>query len=190
MKALGLILAAGNSSRFGNSKNKLRENFRGKPLISYVLEAAKNADFEDVAVVVGKDQMLDLIPQDFTILENSSSELGLASSLRVGVDYAFRFGYESVIVALGDMPFISSLAFEKIRVAEDASIAVCTYNGVRGHPVKLGKDVWFLLPISGDVGAKSLFDYDGRNIVEIECDGNCIDIDTEEDLKEWNLKTK
>ena len=47
-----------------------------------------------------------------------------------------------------------------------------------------------------EVKARTLYDLvsDGLvkrvHIVEIECDGNCIDIDTEEDLKEWNLKTK
>ena len=51
--------------------------------------------------------------------------------------------------------------------------------------MKIHHELWSLIPISGDEGARSL--YLRPDLVhEVPCDGNPVDIDTRGDLARWN----
>jgi CTP:molybdopterin cytidylyltransferase MocA len=68
--------------------------------------------------------------------------------------------------------------------AAAAPIAVATYEGRRRNPVRLGREVWPLLPSTGDQGASVLFG--DHPVVEVACPGDPQDIDRVEDLGEWS----
>ena len=55
MKAI--LLAAGNSVRFG--KNKLMEPFRGKPLYQYTLELAKTLLLDEIILVTQYRELIE-----------------------------------------------------------------------------------------------------------------------------------
>ncbi len=108
---------------------------------------------------------------------------GLASSLMAGIGWCQSSGKQVALVCLGDQPFVAPEAF--IAVASAGSpVAFATYNGKRGHPVRLHREVWPLLPATGEIGARALARSHPALVTEIECPGSPADIDTMADLAE------
>jgi CTP:molybdopterin cytidylyltransferase MocA len=119
-----------------------------------------------------------------TAIVNDSWREGQMSSLRLGIATAAARGASSVVVGLGDQPHIRADAWRAVAAAS-SPIAVATYDGRRGHPVRLARDVWELLPTSGDEGARSLMRLRPDLVIEIPCQGSPTDVDTLEDLRRW-----
>ena len=70
----------------------------------------------------------------------------------------------------------------------DAAVAVATYGGRRGNPVKLRADVWDRfenMEADPDSGARVLMERSPELVTEVACEGSPDDIDTREDLTKW-----
>jgi CTP:molybdopterin cytidylyltransferase MocA len=103
------------------------------------------------------------------------------------IQYARANEFDAIVVGLGDQPFITTEAWQLVADT-DSPIAVATYDGVRGNPVKLSLAVWDLFIATDgdpDVGARTLIHLHPELVREVACKGNSADIDTTEDLSKW-----
>jgi CTP:molybdopterin cytidylyltransferase MocA len=175
-----IVLAAGGGSRFGGDGHKLLVPFRGKPLVQWALEAASVLD--ELIVVTGAVELP--LPAHAHEVRNARWAEGQATSLAAGI--AAAHGHEAVVVGLGDQPLIPAEAWRLVAAATQTPIAVATYAGVRRNPVRLGAEVWPLLPTEGDSGARTVIARRPDLVTEVVCPGEPADVDTQEDLTTWN----
>ena len=183
---LGVLLAAGAGSRFTGAHHKLLTPLKGAPVVSYAVSSMLSAGFEECIAVTGSVALTGLL-DGVTEVHNPDWVTGQRSSVLAAIDYAETHGFASIVVGLGDQPFIESDAWTAVANA-DSPIAIATYDGIRGNPVKLSSSVWDLFrstPGDPDVGARALIHLHPELVREVACKGNSADIDTTEDLSTW-----
>lgn len=185
-KVFGIVLSAGAGSRFSGSSHKLNATLRGRSVVAWAIDAALAADLAGVIVVTGA-VILDLPPGVVEVHNDRWAE-GQATSLQLGVAAAAQRGADAVVVGLGDQPFVTPAAWTAVANFP-APIAVAMYDGVRGNPVRLDRSVWPLLPGTGDHGARNLMTLRPDLVSPVACSGSAADIDTMEDLRQWNSST-
>ena len=181
-----VLLAAGEGSRFIGSSHKLVALLHGRPVYSWALDSLRAAEFRHVVVVTGS---VDLeLPNWVLGVHNPNWASGQASSLQCGIAAARDLGATAVVIGLADQPFVTAQAWTAVARAT-SPIAVATYRGNRGHPVRLDRSVWQELATEGDQGARSLMAIHPEIVGEVACEGSAADIDTMEDLQQWNSST-
>jgi CTP:molybdopterin cytidylyltransferase MocA len=186
MTVAALVLCAGSGSRFGGDVHKLLAPARGRPLVTWAVSTALDAGLDETIVVTGAVDLSSVLPAGVTVIANESWHDGQATSLGVGVDWCARQGHEAVVVGLGDQPGLTVETWRALAAPAPTPIAVATYHGKRGHPVRLAADVWPLLPPSGDQGARRLLEARPELVTEIPSRGDPRDIDSRADLRRWN----
>lgn len=185
MTVAGIILAAGGGSRFEGAEHKLLARFRGRPVVSWVLDAALAAGLDHLYLVSGAVNLDELAPPEVTIVHNRRWADGQATSLALAVASARADGHDAVVVGLGDQPLVPAEAWRAVAAAP-GPIAVALFDGARRPPVRLDRSVWVDLPRSGDEGARALIKQRIELVSEVSCRGNPVDIDTLEDLRRWS----
>lgn len=178
----GVVLAAGEGSRFAGPVHKLRAEFRGRPLVRWAVDAALEAPLAAVYVVLGAEDLSDLLPAGVTIVMNHDWQRGQAWSLQAGVRTAEMDGHTSVVVGVADQPLAGSEAWRRVAEAP-GSIVTAVYGARRRPPVKLDASVWPRLPLDGDEGARHLMRRHPEMVREVPCPGEPADIDTLDDLR-------
>jgi CTP:molybdopterin cytidylyltransferase MocA len=184
-----VVLAAGGGSRFvsADGAHKLLAPFRGRPLVTWSVASAVASGVGPVAVVEGAVPLAGVLPADVEVLSNPRWAEGQATSLEVAVRWARGRSLSAVVVGLGDQPLLAPSAWAAVAAAPDEPpIAVATYDGRRGNPVRLGSAVWPLLSFSGDEGARELMRRRPELVGAVACEGSPADVDTVEDLEQWS----
>lgn len=182
---VGIILASGLSKRFGN--NKLLEFINGKPMVYYVLKAAKESSLEKI-VLIYKDNDVKDIAKQFPIhcILNKKYTLGQSEGIKIGVKaYCSE---DSFMFIMADQPFLTSKTINKLieKFKKKDKIIVPKYKDRNGSPVIFPKRfIKDLLNLHGDVGGKEIIK---KNPLEVEfCHLNnekeLLDIDNKETLK-------
>jgi molybdenum cofactor cytidylyltransferase/nicotine blue oxidoreductase len=170
----GLVLAAGGGRRYGMPKALVE--YEGSLLVERAVRTAR-AVCDPVLVVLGA-QALDVWQRadlgGATVLANRDWESGMASSLRTGLEglRGWPGRVDAALVLLVDMPGMTPAALA--RMAEHAApeaLAVASYDGVRGHPVLLGRAHWagVIETATGDEGARRYLA--AHEVTEVDCTG-------------------
>jgi CTP:molybdopterin cytidylyltransferase MocA len=183
-----VLLAAGSGSRFSGSAHKLLTVISGQTVFAWTLQNCLAAQFQQLIVVTGAvDLSAQIAEAKFAAtnvieIHNENWRSGMASSLQCALTEAQRHGASSVVVGLADQPAIKPSSWQRVADAT-APLAVATYNGVRGNPVRIHAELWPLLPTSGDEGARSLFKSHKDLLEVVACDGSAQDLDTSSDIE-------
>lgn len=188
MTTAAVVLAAGGGARYttsGGQGHKLLAPFMGWNVVGWSILSAVSAKLDATYVVVGAVEVPRI--DGVRYVDNERWTAGLSSSLLAGVTAASRDGHSAIVVGLGDQPLVVGEAWR--QMAEDGArgrIAIATYDGRRGHPLRLDRRVWPLLPERGEGGAALLIRRRPDLVVEVPCAGHPADIDTTDDLRRWS----
>jgi CTP:molybdopterin cytidylyltransferase MocA len=191
MTTAAIVLAAGGGSRYrasGGDSHKLLAPYLGRTVVEWSIEAAAAANLDATYVVRGATDLPvpPLAAEAVRFVRNDRWQEGIATSLQAGITRARREGHAAVVVGLGDQPLVLADAWRRVAATARTPVAVATYNGVRGNPVRLSSLVWPLLPTGGDEGARVVMRRRPDLVVEVPCPGRSADIDTVDDLREWS----
>lgn len=183
----GVLLAAGLGTRFTGPTHKLLAVVEGRTVVERALDSMLAAGFDHNIMVTGAVDLGDQLQGRSGVIAAANLDYasGMATSLACGIGVAAELGAEAVVVGLADQPFVRPASWRRVGEAR-SPIAVATYGGRRGNPVKLGRPVWHLLPLTGDEGARPLLRARPELIQPVACDGFPDDIDTVEDLQRWS----
>jgi molybdenum cofactor cytidylyltransferase len=193
----GIILAAGESKRFGQPKQLVK--LKGKYLIEWVLDAALDSHLEQVILVLGHahrqivQKLGTKVRQPrFEVVVNREYKEGQSRSLQMGL-LAARNKFPSVMFILGDQPLVDTetidLLLNNFRFS-NKDICLPVYRGKRGNPVIFSRKFYHhFLSITGDIGAREIVKNHPADVLEVEVENpRCvIDIDTENDLRDLQL---
>jgi molybdenum cofactor cytidylyltransferase len=190
MSWAAIILAAGRSSRMGNS-HKLLEELRCKPLINHVIDAAEKAFLAPLLLVTGYRQAdVSALAHGHDIEEvfNPDYASGMMSSV-VGGLRAVPETCQGAVILLGDMPMITPqhirAAIAALQAKPEALAAVPVYRRQWGHPVVMRRGLFgAVMGLSGDHGARAVLKAHLAQVVEVPIDDPAIllDLDTPEAL--------
>jgi CTP:molybdopterin cytidylyltransferase MocA len=169
-----VVLAAGGGRRYGMPKALVE--YEGSLLVERAVRTARVV-CEPVLVVLGA-QAVDVWRQadldGATVLANKDWETGMASSLRTGLDglRGWPGRVDAALLLLVDMPGMTADALRRVagHAAPDA-LAVAAYDGVRGHPVLIGREHWagVIETATGDEGARRYLA--AHEVTEVDCTG-------------------
>lgn len=176
-----ILLAAGRSQRFDG--DKLSEPFLDKPLAYHVVTALENIAF-CMRIAVVSNTALDFAARGYDVVENPDPALGQSRSLSHGVSRAQAAGCDAVLIALADMPRVTSAHIYRMFDASNGpGTIVASSDGVRPMPPALfGKERFAeLLALEGDEGARALIKRGHHVIARPE---ELVDVDTREGLEE------
>ena len=136
---VGIVLAAGESARMGQTKQLLA--FKGTTLLNFVIAQAERSRLDDVVVVTGAngakvEESLDL--NRATVARNPDYSRGNMSSLATGCGAAPEA--DAVVVLMGDMPGVGAEVIDRfvdLWSAEQPWAAVASYQDGVAHPFLL-----------------------------------------------------
>lgn len=198
MKTRLILLAAGNSRRFGS--NKLLYVINDKPMFMYGLEVMKELLLEDfdreLYVVTRFESVMEAVKElkvdprmhnRAHVVNSPDSTLGISYSIKAGLlEGDMQPDYYMFMVA--DQPFIKTETVERLikETLNQEKIAGCvTWDGVPGNPVIFSKQLKNeLLELQEDQGGKAVLKKYMNQICKISasCEEELIDKDTKDEL--------
>ena len=185
----GVLLAAGEGSRFGQPKALVELN--GQTLAERGVGLLRAGGADPILVVTGA------VPVELEgtlTVDNPQWRTGMGSSLRAalhalaGTAPATGPGIGAVVVALADQPLVGAEAVARLIAAyrDGASVAVAAYDGRPRNPVLLAREHWpeVIATAAGDQGARTFLRTRPDLVTLVECGdtGRPDDIDTPADL--------
>ena len=211
-KIAGIILAAGESSRFGQPKQLL--DYHGQPFVRKVTQTALDANLSPVVVVTGANAVLieaALEGLPVVAIRNSEWRNGQSSSIKAGIsaitpgptiltgthplqgDAGKHIG--GAIFLLADQPQVTPHIIQALverHATQRAAIVAPLAGDRRANPVLFDCDTFDdLLGITGDVGGRAIFSNYKVDYIPWHDESLLFDVDTEDDYRKllaWGVK--
>ena len=194
-EVLGVILAAGHSTRMGRPKALLPCPPDGRPFVAQLIAALHDGGLSRIAVVgragdEGLRREVEAASPAVAYLENPSPELGQLSSLLIGVGFAESSGGTGLLVVPVDMPLIRPATVRAALHAfarSDRPILRVTHEGRHGHPVLFRAPIFQALKTADpSLGARAVLRADPDRVLNLEVDdpGVLRDFDYPADYRE------
>jgi molybdenum cofactor cytidylyltransferase len=187
-----IILAAGSSSRMGQSKQLLLVD--GEPLLLKTVKTALEVKAASVIVILGaQDQQHATVIQNLAvdIVFNKVWEKGMGSSLKAGLQFIVTHvpAVESAIILVCDQPALTSehlLNLIQTYKISGKSIIASYYSNTPGVPVLFGKPHFDeLLHLDDSQGAKKIIQQNMAVTEFIHFPEGTIDLDTPGDYQRY-----
>ncbi len=193
-RTAAVLLAAGNSSRFGSPKQLAR--WGGQTFIERVVDAALNSQAEPVVVVLGAEieqSRAALAGRPVNIIINPDWAKGQSASLKAGLA-ALPPNISSVVFLLVDLPGITPNIIDALIARHRQTLAPLVwpeFEGRRGNPVLFDRNLFAeLAAVSGDTGGKPVLmaHQDNAERVAVTDEAIVQDIDRLQDLENLGKK--
>ena len=142
MEAAAIVLAAGAGTRMKSKKPKVVHEVLGKPLVRWVVDAARSAGIERVVTVVGheREQVEPLVAADSDVVVQPERR-GTADAVAVCKDALADFD-GSLVVLSGDCPLITPDTVRRlVETREEANAAVVVLTMELDDPYGYGRIV-------------------------------------------------
>ena len=178
-EVIGIVLAAGQSTRMGQPKALLPCPPAGRTFVTQIIHVLRGGGLHTIAVV-GRIHDHDLRREvasaapPASYIENPSPELGQLSSVLAGVAFAETMNAAGILVLPVDMPLIRP---DTVRAALDTFDATdepvlrATYRGRHGHPVIFGADMFpWLKRADPATGARAVLHQDPFRVRNLDVD--------------------
>jgi CTP:molybdopterin cytidylyltransferase MocA len=187
----GVLLAAGQGSRFGRPKALVELD--GQTLAERGIGMLRAGGADPLLIVTGAAEV-ELGPDHrIRTVRNDEWRTGMGSSLRAALralsDPEVGPEVGAAVVALADQPLVGAEAVSRL-IAEHqagASVAVAAYHGSPRNPVLLAREHWpeVIAMATGDQGARAFLRARPELVTLVECGdtGRPYDIDTPADLE-------
>jgi len=186
-----ILLAAGQSKRFGN-KNKLLIKYKKKPLIYYSLLSLLKSNIDKVIIVIGfeKNKLKKIIPKNkkITFVENKKFKKGISSSIKIGLKKISQKD-KGFLIVHSDMPFIKYSSVNKIYnsiLKKNHLVHALKFKNKIGNPIGFNISILNKFQkIRGDFGAKYLVRRlkNSTNFIKIGSKKDFLDFDKFSDFK-------
>lgn len=187
-----VILAAGESSRFGKKTKQLAQ-LNGKYLIDIVIENSVQAGFSCPLLVLGANEeeirLWSTLLHQCKVVTNPDWKQGMSSSIKAAISSIPQECHGAVFL-LADQPLLSAALLTKMArqfIKEQPHILYPQWRNMRGNPAIISSSLFpQLLNNTGDRGGRFLFDRKDLTICQFPvADQACLlDIDTQEDLNQ------
>ena len=190
---VGIVLAAGMSSRFGRPK-QLQE-LGGKPLLQWTLDACLESKIECIYLILGYKykEIIETLSEKIRhphlkVIVNRNFRKGQSTSLQAGVAEVSDV-FPSAMFILGDQPLIDvstiNLLLEKYWASEK-NICVPLFQKKRGNPTIFSRKFYDeIISIKGDIGARRIIEENPDQVLRVAVRRSSFfhDIDTEKDFE-------
>jgi molybdenum cofactor cytidylyltransferase len=164
----GILLAAGQSTRFG--RQKLLEPWRGEPLIRKTARCFLEGGVEPLVAVVSADprlvSALDGLP--LTTVENAHPEQGIGRSIAIGLG-ALPKAAVAALIGVADQPYLTAEAIEAlVKAFAPGRIVVPRWGEHRGNPPVFDRRFFpELSALSGDHGGQRVIAAHADAVTEV-----------------------
>lgn len=192
MKFGGVVLAGGESRRFGRPKQLV--SWGGKPLLAHVVDRALASALHTVVVVTGfeGERIAGAVAgRPVIVVHNPRWVEGMSTSVQAGIR-ALPDDLEAALFIVADQPGLTPEIINALlrRYRETlAPIVVPLYEGKRGNPTLFARRMFpELLQVEGDRGGRDLIERYRSSVefVEVGVSEAALDIDTPEDYANFS----